>query len=212
MYTGDFLFARAIYLLSELEEPVFHQKMSAAIVRICEGEIEQIRDFYNWNQSIRTYLRRIERKTAVLIALSCELGALAGGAPAGVSERLRRFGYYTGMAFQIIDDLLDFEGDAAAVGKPVAGDLLQGNLTLPALFVHSTERGQKLEELVRSSATADEQQEAVQMVRNSDGIEMARRIADRFLTKALEQLAYIPNPERHAELQAVAAFVNQRAY
>jgi heptaprenyl diphosphate synthase len=212
MYAGDFLFARAIHLLSGLEDVSLHKKLSAAIVRICEGEIEQIRDFYNWRQTFSTYLRRIERKTAILIAVSCELGAKAAGADSNTVESLRRFGYYTGLAFQIVDDLLDYEGSAQIVGKPVAGDLMQGNLTLPALVAHRGPGGKKLEQLVCPDATNRHRDEAVALIRDSGSLAVARRAADRCLAKAMEQLQSIPFPERHNELRAVASFVNQRAY
>lgn len=80
MYTGDYLFARSLERMAELDDPRAHQVLAKTIVEVCRGEIEQIKDKYWFEQPLRTYLRRIRRKTALLIAASCQLGALAAGA------------------------------------------------------------------------------------------------------------------------------------
>ncbi len=93
-------------------------------------------DKYRFDQNIKDYLRRIKRKTALLIAASCQLGAIAADVDQVVHQKLARFGYYVGMSYQIIDDILDFTGTEKELGKPAGGDLLQGNITLPVLFAH----------------------------------------------------------------------------
>ncbi|MBJ8193591.1 polyprenyl synthetase family protein, partial [Bacillus cereus] len=84
-----------------------HRVLSKALVQMSIGEMEQIRDFFNVDQSVRNYLLRIRRKTALLIAVSCQLGAMAAGARESVNSLLYSYGYNVGMAFQIQDDLLD---------------------------------------------------------------------------------------------------------
>lgn len=213
MYTGDFLFARAIQRLSELGSPLIHEEMSSAIARMCEGEIEQIRDFFSWQQTLRNYLRRVERKTALLISISCALGARAAEAPGTTVEILRRFGYYTGMAFQITDDILDYVGDEKIVGKPVGGDLRQGNLTLPALrAAYISPRSRELQESVLEGMQGGSVARAIDIVRASDGLEYARQLATRYLTKAMTELEKLaPGPDRDG-LAIVARFVNQRSH
>lgn len=211
MYTGDYLFARAIHLLSRVNDPRIHHEMSAAIVRMTEGEIEQIRDFYNWKQSLRIYLRRVERKTALLISTSCSLSAIAANADDTVVSALRRFGYYTGMAFQIIDDVLDFTSSSDVVGKPVGGDLRQGNLTLPTLW--ATTNGAtalRLQELVQPGMDNQAAEEAIYLVKSSGGLETSRELASRFLQKALAQLERIQPESLRSELVTAAQYVNQR--
>jgi heptaprenyl diphosphate synthase len=149
MYTGDYIYAKALTVITQLNNPRVHQILSGAIVQMCIGEMEQIRDFFNVEQTVRTYMRRIRRKTALLIAISCQLGALATGAPARICDALYRFGYNVGMAFQITDDLLDLCGTEKAIGKPPGSDLRQGNITLPVLYALEDEsiRGPLLAEI-----------------------------------------------------------------
>src|SRR5699024_3749182 len=134
MYTGDFILARALENITTLSSPAAHRVLSKKMVELSAGEIEQIRDKYNWDQNLRDYLRRIKRKTASLIATSCKLGAIASNAPTENAQKLFRYGYYIGMSYQIIDDILDFTASETELGKPAGNDLLQGNVTLPVLF------------------------------------------------------------------------------
>ncbi|GGJ10211.1 heptaprenyl diphosphate synthase component 2 [Alicyclobacillus cellulosilyticus] len=212
MYTGDFLFARAIQLLSRVADVEVHREMSDVMVRICEGEIEQIEDFFNWQQSVRDYLRRVERKTALLIAASCAVGAMVSGAAPEAVRRLRRFGYYTGMAFQVIDDILDIVGDEQELGKPVGGDLRQGNLTLPALVAAQTGAREALRSLVKADVAAEEAEAALQLVRTSPGVSVARRVAERYMAKAMRELDAVALPFVRRDLAAVARFLNQRRF
>ncbi|WAH35101.1 polyprenyl synthetase family protein [Alicyclobacillus dauci] len=213
MYTGDFLFGRAIQLLAEVDDERVHQPMALGMVRLCQGEVEQIRDFFNWDQSIRTYLRRIERKTALLIALSCSLGARVGGASDVDVNVLRLFGHYTGMAFQIIDDLLDFTGSVQVVGKPVGGDLRQGNITLPALIAAQNNRtGERLRQLVQAGMPNDAADEAIRLITESDGLSVARTFAEKYLKKALSVLRRVSESRVQQELGVLTRFVAERAF
>lgn len=126
MYTGDYILGKALTKVTELEMPRIHQILSRAIVQMCIGEMEQIRHFFNPSQSVRTYLLRIRRKTALLIAVSCQLGAIAAEADEYTVQRLYSFGYNVGMAFQIRDDILDICGSEKELGKPPGSDIRAG--------------------------------------------------------------------------------------
>lgn len=143
MYTGDYILARSLELMTKIENPLAHKILSHTIVEVCIGEIEQIKDKYRFNQNLRDYFRRIKRKTALLIAASCQLGAIAAGVDEEIHKKLFRFGYFVGMSFQITDDVLDFTGTEKELGKPAGGDLLQGNITLPVLFAMKDENIRK---------------------------------------------------------------------
>lgn len=213
MYTGDFLFAKSIQLLGRVNNPEIHREMSSAMVRLCEGEIDQIRDFYHWGQTFRNYLRRIERKTALLIEVSCALGALVSNAPAEIVKAARRFGHYTGMAFQIVDDVLDYVGEESVVGKPVGGDMLQGNITLPALYaarcsVHANE----LQQRIRVGMSRSDVDWSIELIRATEAIPFARNLALQYMQKAMQVLERLPDTDTRRELAVVAAFVNQRVY
>jgi heptaprenyl diphosphate synthase len=212
MYAGDFLFARGISLLARVGRTTVHQELAEAMVRMCQGEIEQIQDFYNWNQSLKRYLRRVERKTALLIAVSCALGATVADAPGDVVNRLRRFGYLTGMAFQITDDVLDFTADPEVVGKPVGGDLRQGNLTLPALHAAQQGHGATLERLVQRGGNSQDVEQALEIIRASDALTYAMKVANRYLDKSLRLLDELDSNPAAEDLRVIAQFVNQRKY
>jgi heptaprenyl diphosphate synthase len=216
MYTGDYIYAKALTVITRLEKPRIHQILSGAIVQMCIGEMEQIRDFFNVDQSVRNYLRRIRRKTALLIAISCQLGAIATDAPPRVSNALYRFGYNVGMAFQITDDLLDLCGTEKAIGKPPGSDLRQGNITLPVIFALKEEalRGRLLDEIetIRVSENSVNSSPAVKLVRSSRGVKTAEEMADRYIMKALKALDSLPDLPAKRNLADIARFVAKRSY
>jgi heptaprenyl diphosphate synthase len=211
MYTGDFILARALVLISELPNVQFHQLLSKSIVSIVEGEIEQIRDFYNVDQNLRVYLRRIKRKTALLLAVSTTLGAIVADCKAETTRALERYGYFAGMAFQIIDDILDLTATSKKLGKPVGNDLRQGNLTLPVLYAleHSPER-EVLRANIHRDMTEAQAVEAIRIVKASGGLEYARQLADRYMEKCLRALEGLPQIEATRQLTAIAHFINER--
>jgi heptaprenyl diphosphate synthase len=211
MYTGDFIFARALVLLSELPNVHVHQLLSKSIVSMCEGEIEQIRDFYNTEQNLRTYMRRIKRKTALLLSVSTALGAMVADCSKEVVHALERYGYYAGMAFQIIDDILDLTSSSQKLGKPAGNDLRQGNLTVPVLYAlkHSPEAS-TLRACIHPDITEEEAETAIRIVRSSGGVEYARRLADLYMEKCLHILQTLPNIEARSQLEGIAHFINER--
>ena len=109
--------------------------MTDAIRDMCQAEIEQKEALWQFSVTEEMYLSRIEKKTASLLAACCGAGALAGGLAPEAVDRLTAFGRYLGLCFQITDDLLDFTGDSAALGKPAGSDLAQGILTLPVIYL-----------------------------------------------------------------------------
>lgn len=132
---GDYLFAKAFGLLAgnKLKEPL--GLMVEAIQNMCLGEINQDQDQFNSLVGMDEYYDRISKKTAVLIEASCKAGALVCGADDFQTEAIGRFGLNLGLAFQIIDDILDLCGDERKMGKPKFTDLSKGNLTLPVILM-----------------------------------------------------------------------------
>lgn len=210
MYAGDFIFAQALGALSEVEDMRIHRTLAFAIEKMCIGEIEQIRDLYDLNQSMRRYLRRIRRKTALLIEMSCALGGMACKAPPSAVLALRQYGHYAGMAFQITDDILDFTASTEKLGKPVGGDLRQGNLTAPVLYAFQGHEGDRLRELISAQQTEENLAEAVQLVKQGDGIHCAQILADRYLQRALRWLFTLPKTRERDTLEQLARFVTAR--
>jgi geranylgeranyl pyrophosphate synthase len=132
--TGDLLFSRAFSELAATGSLAAVRTLSQAGSALAEGELLQRQDAWNAAVSVERYLARCELKTARLFEASCELGALAAQAPADVVEALGAFGRRIGLAFQILDDVLDVAGDPARTGKPRGTDLLDGTVTLPLIL------------------------------------------------------------------------------
>lgn len=213
MYTGDYIFARALHIATELGNPQIHQILSKAIYEMCKGEIEQVRDLYNFQQGLRDYLRRIKRKTALLIAISCQLGAVAADATADMVRRMYGYGYNVGMAFQITDDILDFTGTQKQLGKPAGSDLRQGNITLPALYSFSVgpER-ERFQQWIREDRLFDHMDEAIHLIRNSEGIGYANRLAERYIQRACAILEPLPAGKTKKSLYEIAQFIIGRKF
>ncbi|WP_139489170.1 polyprenyl synthetase family protein [Brevibacillus dissolubilis] len=213
MYTGDYILGKALMVATELKNPEIHRILSKAIVEMCKGEIEQVRDLNNWDQGLRTYLRRIKRKTALLIAISCQLGAIAADAEPEIVRRMYRFGYNAGMAFQVRDDILDFTGTEQQLGKPAGSDLRQGNITLPALYSAfvgaDRERFQKW---IKEGTVDDHIDEAIALIRAGEGIEFARQVADRYINLAKDALADLPETTTKRSLLEIANFIGARNF
>lgn len=211
MYTGDYIIAQALSYITQLDNPRIHQVLSKAIVEMCLGEIEQIRALYQWNQSLRTYFLRIKRKTALLMAVSCQLGGLVCDTSEEVTQALYRYGYYVGMAFQITDDILDFTGTEKQLGKPAGSDLLQGNITLPVLasFKDPVVRNLIISEFDQKNPNMSQ---IIELVKTSGGITFAKEIAQRYLHKARETVLQLNSAKSQETFMSITQFIEQRNY
>lgn len=210
MYSGDYIFAKGLELMTNIQDPVAHKILSKTLVELCIGEIEQIKDKYRFDQNLRDYLLRIKRKTALLIAASCQLGAVAAGVEEEIHQKLYRFGYYVGMSFQITDDVLDFTGTEKELGKPAGGDLLQGNITLPVLFAMENEFLRSEIVKVHENMSHNDIQNVINLIKESDAIEKSLEISDRYLQKALMVLESLPNNRAKKTLRDIAHYIGKR--
>jgi len=213
MYTGDFIFSRALTSIGEIEIPAVHQLLAATMLEICKGEIIQIDHQRKTDQTIRDYLRRIKRKTALLLSSSCELGALISGADPIIVRKLRRFGYFAGMAFQIVDDILDITSTDKELGKPAGSDLLNGHLTLPVLYIKDDEKFKPF--MARSfdgTLTELERDEMLTYIQSTDAIEKAQAVSDLYLQKAMDEIIPLPEGEAKKAFMQISAFIGTRKY
>ncbi|RDW22044.1 heptaprenyl diphosphate synthase component II [Oceanobacillus chungangensis] len=213
MYTGDYILARALEEISTLRNAEVHKLFSKTIVEVCEGEIEQIEDKYNFDQSLRDYLRRIKRKTALLIAMSCKLGAIVSGLSKRDANRLYLYGYYVGMSYQIIDDILDFTSTSKILGKPAGNDLLQGNITLPVLYGMQNESFNKrlLETFTDKDNVQPVDMEAlINELKQTDAILNSYQLSDHYLQKALTTIENFPSSRAKQTLVDIATFIGKR--
>ncbi len=212
MYTGDYIFARALELMTEISNPDAHKILSNTMVELCLGEIEQIKDKYRYDQNLRDYLRRIKRKTALLIAASCQLGAASTNVNEEIHKKLFQFGYFVGMSFQIIDDVLDFTSTEKELGKPAGGDLLQGNITLPVLF--AMENWDIKQEIIKvhEHTERSEMDKIIELVKDSGAIERSLSVSDRYLDKALAILEELPKIKANKVLREIALNIGKRKF
>ncbi|WP_031513651.1 polyprenyl synthetase family protein [Desulfofalx alkaliphila] len=215
MHTGDLIFAKALVLISKYEDtPLITKVLSQISVKMCEGEIQQLSSAYQINQSIKDYLYRVQRKTALLIAASCQLGAVACGAPKEIYMPLRRYGHKIGIAFQIIDDILDMVADQQKLGKTLGADLRQGIITLPMLYaLKNSPRKERLAQLIsKESKTEEEVFEAIDIIKECGSIEYSNLVVDRYISGAKKELDLLPDVQAKNTLLVIADFVKHRKF
>lgn len=211
-YTGDYIFARAQELMTYIEHPLAHKVLAKTIMEVSLGEIEQIRDKYIFDQGLRNYLRRIKRKTALLIAASCQLGAISADVPEHIHKKLFLYGYYVGMSFQITDDILDFTASEKELGKPAGSDLWQGNITLPVLYALCDPMlGEKIRS-VHSGISHEEMIPILNGIKESGAIEKSIALSDAYLDKAFAILEQLPDCKNRQYLYEIAQFIGKRKY
>jgi geranylgeranyl pyrophosphate synthase len=204
--TGDLLFSRAFAELAEGSEIEPIRVLSAAASALASGELMQRDDAWNSAVGQERYLERCRLKTGVLFRASCELGAFAGGAPI---DALGHFGESIGVAFQLLDDVLDVTGPAARTGKPRGTDLLDGTLTLP--LIEARKRDPQLAELdLRAVETAEQAAAVCDRIEASGALDFAR---DHALAVVADAKACLPGrlPEaQRSALELVADGVVER--
>lgn len=214
-HIGSYLFAKSLTQIAKYGDwPLISEVLSDTSVQMSQGEIIQISSSFDANQSIREYFYRINCKTALLIAASAQLGAVACGAPSSIYLPLRRYGHNVGMAFQITDDILDMIAEQGQLGKPVGGDLRQGIITLPVIYALSRcEDKKRLADLVvKVHKSDDEVEEALEIVRNCGAIEYSFNIANKYIAKAKAELSNLPDLPTRVTMGMAADFVIARKF
>ena len=209
--TGDFLFARAAKLAADLNNLEAMRMFAETLAVIVNGELTQLfsaRGVINRDN----YYQRIYAKTASLFEMVTQTAALLSTDDPSTIESLRKFGYELGMAFQIVDDLLDFTGEQATVGKPLGSDLLQGLVTLPAIYY--TEMNPDNPD-VRSLAAGgwgdhERMERLVQSIRGSEAVHMAMHEAEQAVERAISYLAPFSGSEECTALENLSRYVVDR--
>ncbi len=211
--TGDFIFSRAAKLAAETDSVAVMKLFSRTLTIIVNGEITQLLGS-RCKADREGYIQRIYAKTASLFETSAQSAALIAQANEGVTETLRQYGYEVGMAFQIIDDILDFTGDQATIGKPVGSDLRMGIVTLPVLYYVDTHPQDPLTRWLREGRCLDDEQASrlIESIRESDSIQRSHQEAVEHVERALRSLQCMPEaPERYA-LEEMANYIVERKF
>ncbi len=207
---GDFLFAHAADQVVRTDSLRVVQLFSNTLMIMAKGEIRQDLAAYDSRQTIRDYLHRIGGKTASLFATACEGGAIVGRAPEPWVDAFREYGHSLGMAFQIVDDILDFTGDEEQMGKPVGSDLMQGTLTLPSFLLMERQPKSNPVQKYFSRPTPDRLHQAVEMVRASGILEESYGMARDFCRRAREAISVLPDNADRQTLADLTDYILER--
>jgi len=210
--TGDYLFARAAAFAAETKSVRVVSIFAQTLMSICGGELKQIFGSDQGQTTREYYYQRIYSKTASLFAASAETGALLSEAPEPEVQALRDYGYNLGMAFQIVDDILDLAGDEDELGKPVGSDLRQGVITLPTIYFLQAHPEDEAVTRVLSGRYGgdDEVRTAVEMIKESGAIESSTAEAKRFAARSRDALSTLPHNEYRQAMLDLTDFVVER--
>lgn len=212
---GDYLFSSSAELVCSTENVRVIQLFSRTLRDLAEGELREINRSFDWTQGEQPYWQRVEKKTSSLFATAAQSGAILGGASEHEVQALRDYGLALGTAFQVIDDILDFDGDSSDVGKPVGSDLLQGVLTLPTLIYLDryvpTDRDDGPFAVLRFGQPTDDERgdllrAAIAEVRSSPAVSDAREVAEAHGARARDALTRVQSGE--APMQALNEIVD----
>ncbi|MBC8060386.1 MAG: polyprenyl synthetase family protein [Clostridiaceae bacterium] len=212
VYIGDFLFCRCFKILSEHSSLKSINVDSNVMSRICMGEIEQFSSKYNQQVSVNKYLKRISSKTAELFSLSFYSGAVESGCSDKLCRDLSKIGHNIGMAFQIIDDILDYTGDELLVGKSLGNDIKQGIYTLPLIYVLKNENSRLSSILAKNAFCEQDLNDIIKIVKDFGGIEKSRALAERYTKRAFNIINTLPNGESKTILLKVTEDLLVRFY
>ena len=208
---GDFLFAQASWHLANLDDLEVVKLLSRVIMDLAEGEIRQGLFRYDTGQSLETYLEKSYWKTASLIANSAKAAGVLSELERDQLNQLHSFGRQLGLAFQIVDDILDFTGSDDQLGKPAASDLASGTLTAPVIY--AMEEHPSLAVLIeREFSEPDDLDQALGLVRQSQGIQRARALAESMARESTTNLKFLPASASRDALMELPDFVLSRLY
>jgi len=210
---GDFLLSRCFLLAAEYTTPQNAINLGKVISVICAMELDQDADRFRPSVSVRSYFKKIIGKTALLFSLACHVGASEAKASPAVTERLRRIGYNIGMAFQIIDDILDYTGNESEIKKPVGNDLRSGLVTLPLICALQNDTAGELTRLVQPDIFPHSDVDRILFLTKSlGGIDAARLYAQRFTARALREIEQLPRGTAQQNMEQLAKKLLIRTY
>jgi geranylgeranyl pyrophosphate synthase len=209
---GDYLFAKTAGLVAEVEDFRIDRLFSQTVARICEGTIMEMLSARQLDLSIERYVERISRKTACLISACCKSGAIVAGGTDAQIALLEEYGSNLGIAFQIIDDVLDYIGTDASIGKPAGNDLRQGLVTLPLIYALKQEQNGHADDIRRLLEQPNETgvAEVVRWVTAGSGVAEALELAHHYGTRAQNLLSEFPASPERTVLVDVVDFVLAR--
>lgn len=201
VYTGDYIFTKCFEILAENYELHHMKELSKAVSRVCVGEIEQFDGRFKLHTSVKKYLKIVGAKTSALLATSLAVGAYEAGCDERFCKKLGKIGLHVGNAFQIIDDILDYTGDEARVGKTLGNDLKQGYYTLPLIYA-LRKNDSVLNRLLAADVYDDETiKRIIVRVNELGGVRQAQLLAEKYTIKSLKEISSLPTCQSRDDLE-----------
>ena len=210
---GDYVFATSATFVCDTGNIRVIRRFSETIMDLSSGELLEYFSVYNGKQTREEYCDRIYHKTASLFSTAAESGAALSGASEEVVQALKEYGGNIGMAFQIVDDILDVRGSSEEIGKPVGNDLLQGVLTLPTIMlIERYPDDNPIEALFQTRDSGSHVQKALDMIHNSQILEDCYAVVRDYCMKASGALASLPTSQAQRPLLDLAEYVMERTH
>lgn len=213
---GDALLALANMIVARYDVPAMNYCVAEAILKTASGEVEEIDNLRNPEMDVDTYLDIVKGKTAFLIQAACACGAMASGAPADIRDRASAFGMNLGIAFQLVDDALDYAAEAVLLGKPQGNDIREGKITLPLILLlnkMSQQERQFFLTAFSSNSLREEQIEDIIVRIQKAGLDHKVRLeAEVYLKKAMNALISFPQNWQRDLLEEMVELVRTRNF
>lgn len=211
-FVGNYVVNRVGEVLSEKENEEVHEHFFNTLHGMCLGEISQIRQKFDFELTLDEYLEKTNRKTASLITACFKAGAYGSGADEKNAELLSEFGYYVGMSFQIIDDILDFTQSDEVLGKPAGNDLISGNITLPVIYALEGDLRDEILSLNKDSEIS-EFKAVIDKIKKSDAIDRAYAFCFDYTRRANEIIHQLQCSKKHKnDLRKILEYLSERIY
>ena len=209
---GDWLFSRSFRLIADFADPGSARILARFVGSVCSAEIRQDLGKFSFSTSRREYLRIIAGKTAALFSLALHVGASEAKADPFVIQALRRTGYDMGMAFQVIDDILDYESDGKTLKKPVGNDIREGLCTLPLIFALEEAEADLRPLLSERPLKLPSVKKILGLVATTGALDRARTIALQFTDRARKEISALPECPAKRELSLLCDTLLARTY
>lgn len=207
---GDYLFAKAGRLCADTDNLRVIKLFAQTLMTISGGEVRQTAFVFNIKTARDYYFSWISAKTACLFSLACESGAILSRSPEKAITALHSYGHNFGMAFQVMDDVLDFTGDAKEVGKPVGSDLAEGAVTLPTILYAEAHPEDDLVKTVIEHKNPEDIARVVERIRGSSVIDECLKIASDFCSRASQAIEILPDSSIRGSFLDLASFIIER--
>jgi len=208
---GDYLLGRASEIAADLGTEVAGL-LATTITQLCEGQILELESTYDAGRSVDKYLSSITGKTASLLGTACRIGAIVADLPRNTIDALTEFGISYGMAFQVVDDILDVIATDEQIGKPAGNDMIEGIYTLPV--IHSMKHptvGPDLHKILGGPITVEQRDHARDLVKAGGGVEIALEVARAWADRAGDAVVDLPDTPGASALRAAADHIIDRA-